>query len=227
MDYKKIHDSIIQKAIEENRKRGDGIYYESHHIIPRSLGGTEDKNNKVLLTAREHFIVHKCLPLIYLKEDNINAYHKMNHALHRFLYSKNSNNYKISSREYERIKQQHSKSISESLKGIERTEEFGKNVSEGLKKYYETNKHPWEGRQHSEETLEKMSKKQSGKNNPMYGRERTEEERKKISNTMKGHKKSPETIEKFKKRKWSDEKKKQISESVRLAHARRKAQQMG
>lgn len=33
-------------------------YTEQHHILPRSLGGTDDSENLVYLTAREHFIVH-------------------------------------------------------------------------------------------------------------------------------------------------------------------------
>ena len=33
-------------------------YAESHHIIPKSLGGSDDQINLVDLTAREHFICH-------------------------------------------------------------------------------------------------------------------------------------------------------------------------
>ena len=35
-------------------------YTENHHIIPSSLGGSDDANNKVKLTAREHFVRKKC-----------------------------------------------------------------------------------------------------------------------------------------------------------------------
>ena len=35
--------------------------HDAHHVIPRCLGGTDDKSNLVELTAREHFIVHKLL----------------------------------------------------------------------------------------------------------------------------------------------------------------------
>jgi hypothetical protein len=37
-------------------------YFENHHIIPKSLGGTNDPSNLVKLTAREHFICHLLLP---------------------------------------------------------------------------------------------------------------------------------------------------------------------
>ena len=45
MDYKLIHDSIINNARLKNRKKGGEIYYESHHIIPKCLGGSNDKDN--------------------------------------------------------------------------------------------------------------------------------------------------------------------------------------
>ena len=62
MDYKKIHDLIIQKA--KNRKSVKD-YYEIHHIIPRCMGGSNKKDNLVNLTAKEHFLVHKLLTFIY------------------------------------------------------------------------------------------------------------------------------------------------------------------
>ena len=37
---------------------------ENHHIVPRSMGGSDDKDNMVLLTLREHFICHKLLTKI-------------------------------------------------------------------------------------------------------------------------------------------------------------------
>lgn len=36
-------------------------YTESHHIVPKSLGGTNNKDNLVRLTAREHYICHLLL----------------------------------------------------------------------------------------------------------------------------------------------------------------------
>ena len=54
MNYKKIYDSLIDKA----KDRVLEGYQESHHIVPRSFGGSNDKLNLVNLTAREHFIAH-------------------------------------------------------------------------------------------------------------------------------------------------------------------------
>ncbi len=68
MDHKKIHDNIIEKARSEHREKYTGHYYERHHIVPRCLGGTDDSDNLVLLTAREHFLVHWLLTKIYPEE---------------------------------------------------------------------------------------------------------------------------------------------------------------
>ena len=71
MDYKAIYDRLCSKAKSENRIKGNGVYYEAHHIIPKSLGGdglvTQDKwhPNIVLLTDKEHFLAHRLLCKIY------------------------------------------------------------------------------------------------------------------------------------------------------------------
>jgi hypothetical protein len=59
--YKKWYYSIILNARKEKRIKNTLIYYEKHHIIPKCLNGTNDKENLVLLTAKEHFICHKLL----------------------------------------------------------------------------------------------------------------------------------------------------------------------
>ena len=56
MDYMRIYNSIIQNAQSKNRKKGKGEYFENHHILPKCQGGTNNPNNLVLLTAREHYI---------------------------------------------------------------------------------------------------------------------------------------------------------------------------
>jgi len=68
MNYQQIYDNILIQAKSENRKKlikisSNWIYYEEHHIIPRCINGNDDIQNKVLLTAREHFICHKLVSL--------------------------------------------------------------------------------------------------------------------------------------------------------------------
>lgn len=62
MNHQAHYDLLIKKAI--TRKIPDG-YVEKHHIIPKCLGGSNDKSNIVVLTGREHFIAHMLLAKIH------------------------------------------------------------------------------------------------------------------------------------------------------------------
>lgn len=55
--YFKYYYSIVDRA----KSRTIYGYKERHHIIPKSLGGSNNKENIVDLTAREHFICHLLL----------------------------------------------------------------------------------------------------------------------------------------------------------------------
>lgn len=74
MNYRKIYNQIIKNR-KFNEVEG---YTEKHHILPRSLGGTDEKNNLINLTAREHFLCHFLLAKMYEKETF--GWYKMNHA---------------------------------------------------------------------------------------------------------------------------------------------------
>ena len=87
--------NIINNAKSQNRKRGEH-YYESHHILPKSLYPlwSNNKHNLVLLTAREHFVCHLLLTKIFPS-------YQMNLAYCRLALDGRR---KISSRDYERAK---------------------------------------------------------------------------------------------------------------------------
>jgi hypothetical protein len=139
MNYQKIYNQIIERA--QNRKL-DG-YKERHHIIPKCLGGDNDKLNLIDLTAREHFLCHKLLCEIYPKND------KLLYALFLMTIGKQKTkdkHYIINSRLYERLKKEFSQmltgkkhseetkqKISKSNKGKKYSEEAKKNMSEGRK----------------------------------------------------------------------------------------------
>jgi len=55
--YTNWYYSIIKKAMKMNRIKGDGVYYERHHIIPRSLCGDNSKSNLVLANRQRAFCV--------------------------------------------------------------------------------------------------------------------------------------------------------------------------
>jgi hypothetical protein len=100
--YHKFYDAIIASAKSKNRRKSESEYFESHHIIPKSLGGSNEKSNLVLLTAREHYIVHMLLVRMIPKPNK----HKMLAALARFCkVAKSSKQYEL----YKRTMSKYSK----------------------------------------------------------------------------------------------------------------------
>lgn len=61
MNYQKIYNSLISRA----KIRILTEYTESHHIIPKCMGGTDDVANLVKLTPEEHYVAHQLLVKIY------------------------------------------------------------------------------------------------------------------------------------------------------------------
>ena len=120
MDYQRIYNQIIDRAKLLNRKKYKGEYFEEHHITPTCLGGSNKKENRVLLTAREHFICHKLLVEIYPNNN------KLIYALWMMSIIKlEERDYRVSSREYERIKKEFSILMSINTSG-ENNPNFGK-----------------------------------------------------------------------------------------------------
>lgn len=115
MDYQKIYQHLIDRG--NNRTPLDDEYYERHHIIPRCLGGTDDPDNVVTLTGREHFIAHLCLVKIH--KDN----HKLVHAANMMSVGSMHNN-RSGNRRYEWLRKLHSNAISVAQTG-EGNSQFG------------------------------------------------------------------------------------------------------
>ena len=113
--YTRIYYELINHA---KPRRLDG-YKEKHHIIPKSLGGTNKKENIVELTAREHFICHKLLTKMTNDKRMRLALLAMTRA------SKTQERIKINSRIFQQIRQ----AASESMKG-ENNPHFGKTHSD-------------------------------------------------------------------------------------------------
>lgn len=59
VNYYKIYNELVARA----RTRGVGD--EGHHIVPRCMGGTDDQDNVVMLTFKEHYIAHLLLDKLY------------------------------------------------------------------------------------------------------------------------------------------------------------------
>lgn len=67
MNYEKIYEAIIERRKLE---RPEG-YVENHHIVPRCLGGKDEDDNVVAITAREHFLCHWLLVKMYTGADKM------------------------------------------------------------------------------------------------------------------------------------------------------------
>ena len=61
MNYQEVYNSICARARHRETPLG---YVEKHHVLPVSLGGSDNPENLVVLTAREHFVAHRLLARI-------------------------------------------------------------------------------------------------------------------------------------------------------------------
>ena len=116
------------------------VYYELHHITPKSLGGSNDKSNLVLLTPQEHFVAHLLLTKFTTGLDNT----KMNSAL--FLMSHSKKIKSINSKIYEKLKISHINYTSKLMTGHIHKKSTKLKISKALK-----------GRKLTNQTKQKMS----------------------------------------------------------------------
>ena len=112
--YTRWYNSIINKA----QSRPSTGYSEKHHILPRSLGGTDLSENLVRLTGREHFICHWLL----LKMVTGSAREKMVYAFRMMRVTSkdhSGNRYatKLTSRIFEKYREEHITIHSKIMKG--------------------------------------------------------------------------------------------------------------
>lgn len=201
MNYQKIYDAIIAKAKSENRTRKSGQplpYYESHHIIPKCMGG--DGNlwqfgkhpNIVLLTPKEHYLCHYLLHKIYTDSQKLFV------AFHKMCYSNTGKQQRFipSSSVYQYVREQLSKYRTGKNnpmygkiiihKGNEQTVIKKEDLDQWLRKGWlkgncdkvkatktgsaRTRHKPKYTRSHGEETKKKINKAKMGSLNPMYGK---------------------------------------------------------
>lgn len=146
---------------------------ECHHIIPKSLGGGEEPENKVYLTPREHFVCHHLLLKMLegkLKQKMCYAFYNMKRSNGNGVRCKNVNS-------YDRIRSHYSH-----LTSGENNPFYGK----GHYGFSNPMSNPEVREKHkqivsSPEHRKKMSDKMSGENNPFYGRTHSDETKKHLS----------------------------------------------
>ena len=169
--YTNWYYNIITNA--KSRVVSPDTYTERHHVIPKSLGGLNSKDNLVRLTAREHFICHWLLTKMTLGQDQT----KMIFALHRMNSSSNKQqrySNLSTTRVYEKNRIEHSKRISAMNSGRIQSEETKQKIRESM---LGKNK----GLIRSDETKQKLSLAKLGKTRVV-----TENHKQNLSVALKG-----------------------------------------
>lgn len=228
----------IMKAAQNRATPTD--YFENHHIIPRSLGGSNDSKNIVALTAREHFISH----ILLTKFTTGQSQHKMLYAASGMKRARKYQNRYINSRLYEMVKKECNIMHSKRLTGRKLTEEHKSKIaaaSTGRINSTETiakRVAACTGKIRTQEQKDRMSTAQKNRTPHVYsedekrvisekishalkGKPKSEETKQKLSNANKGKTsgaRSEETKQKMRKPK-SDEHKKAISDGRRAKYA--------
>jgi hypothetical protein len=184
MDYQKHYNLLIETR--RNRILSKETYFEKHHIVPKSMGGSNEKENIIRLTAREHFLAHWLLWRIHKNKEMAFAFYSMvkmgknqtiksgriyeeaKMARREFIIENNKKYHKgkkLTPEHLEKISmisktmertKEHKDNISKSLSGKSKSETHKKRLSESLKGY------DWSS---YTERNKSISIKNSGKNN--------------------------------------------------------------
>lgn len=171
-------------------KKGD--YTENHHIIPLSMGGCDDDNNTIRLSAREHFIAHHLLWRAFRNKETNFAFWSMQMGKLKY----NSITYALLKEEHSKLQSERIKlnnpmmgdisrqKVSKSHKGMKASEETKNKMSikrKGVKKSEQTKRNmslASLGKPKSDSHKKNLSLNHydcSGKNNPMFGRSAAKE----------------------------------------------------
>ena len=132
-------------------------YKEKHHILPRCLGGKDNKDNLVELTAREHFIVHMLLCKFTKGESKRSMLYAFKCMCY---YKKDGRDYKINSRIAQKLRselkfsKEHKIKMSEVKKG-KPSNRKGKKASDKTKLRI---KKALSGKKHSQKHKDILSK---------------------------------------------------------------------
>lgn len=153
MDYGKIYEMFIKDRV--GKQKITASYTERHHIVPRSLGGGNEPENIVILTARDHFFAHLLLAKIHGGPMLI-ALWRMSHKK-----SQGSKFRVVTSRQFNKIRMDYAQEMSKRFSGVPRPLWVRKKISESLK-----------GRVIDKKWRENMSKSRTGKKLPPMSEER-------------------------------------------------------
>jgi hypothetical protein len=177
--YTRCYYNIINFA--KSRASGTLSYVERHHIIPKSLGGTNESENIVTLSAREHLICH----MLLIKMTSGNDKSKMAFAAWRMVFGGHTHKRaKVTSRTYATLKTEMADARRNSKGSYTHSDESKAKIGSG-------NKGKRLGQKLSKEWCANISKSKKGKvHGPM-----PECVKEKISRKLTGKKRSERTEE--------------------------------
>lgn len=178
--YSNWYNDIINRA---KTRTLDG-YKERHHIVPRSLGGDDSKENMVDLTAREHFICHWLL----VKMHSGIARGKMINAIVMMKAAADHQDRYFNSRVYEKLREEYRQYISNMNKG--RVQPLHEKIKQ-IEAMTGRKRKPF-----NQEWLERLAASNRGERNGMYGKRHSEATKERMSYAAKNRRKeTPEEIE--------------------------------
>jgi hypothetical protein len=157
MNYQKIYQNLVQRS--KTRILEVSIYTETHHIIPRCMGGSNLAENLVELTPEEHLIAHLLLVKIYPNNPKL-------------VYAANWMTSRVrSNKEYGWVKREFAKIDSQIKTGVPRTvESIEKQRATVLEKYKNGYTSPILGRSLSDDHKRLISEGNKGKLVPVISR---------------------------------------------------------
>lgn len=163
MNWARVYNQLMIRAIPRGlNKRNLGYYVERHHVIPKSMGGSDSADNFVLLTGREHLLAHRLLCKMYPESSSLFF------ALYQMTIDQRDRGYTISSRLYEKAKIKFASNQLGDLNPARRPE-----VREKMSLTRKGKPSAFKGKKHSAEALKKISESRigvyCGEKNPMYG----------------------------------------------------------
>lgn len=63
MNYARVYEEFIRDRLAKQPEKPE--YFETHHIVPRAFGGTNDADNLIRLTPEDHYFAHMVLAHVY------------------------------------------------------------------------------------------------------------------------------------------------------------------
>ena len=158
------YNEFIQNILDTRGRFGvpDGEYKERHHILPKCMGGNNDKENLIDLYPQEHYEAHRLLALENPHDSLLNYVWGM--MTNRITKQFTNGDEIVSKEDYEETRRALAKYLSEVHKGQSFTEEHKRKISEALK-----------GREFSEEHKNNISRNHYKGPNAMKGKHHTQE----------------------------------------------------